>query len=318
MEYITLGHSTLQVSRMGFGCMGMSEFYGGIRNDNASIKVLHEALDQGINFFDTADMYGSGHNEELLKQAFADRWSKVIVATKFGNVRGPNGEFLGVNGKPEYIRECCNKSLRLLGIETIDLYYQHRPDPNVPIEDSIGTMRELVEEGKVRFLGISEFSSDQIRRAQKVHPISALQTEYSLWSREVESNVLETCRELGISFIAYSPLGRGFLTGSIPDKGVLDAHDWRRTNPRFTHEATEKNRVFVELIQEVASQKKATPAQIALAWVMAQGRDIIPIPGTRKIERLLDNLGALHIQFSDQELNLIRQKLPLTTVGTRY
>ncbi len=315
----TLGNSTLQVGRIGLGCMGMSEFYGGTRDEAAHIETLHTAIDLGINHFDTADMYGAGHNEELLGKAFADRWDKVTVATKYGVQRGPNGEFLGLSGRPEYVKEACENSLKRLGRETIDLYYQHRPDPNVPVEDSVGAMKELVEEGKVRFIGVSEFTPEQIRAAHAVHPITALQTEYSLWTRNVENDgVLETCRELGIAFVAYSPLGRGFLTGAIPNREALDAGDWRRDNPRFTDEALAENIRFVELIQDIAANKGATAAQVALAWVLAQGEDVFMIPGTRRIERLKENLGAWNVQFTADELTEIRGRLPRETAGARY
>lgn len=317
MQRVPLGNSPFEVSRLGFGAMGMSDFYGGERDETASIKVLHAAVDRGINFIDTADVYGSGHNEELLARAFAGRWDDVVLATKFSAVRTPEGKPT-ICAEPAYVKEACERSLRRLGRETIDLYYQHRPDPNVPIEDSIGAMKDLVEAGKVRAIGISEFSPDQIRRAHATHPVSALQTEYSLWSREPEGEILDTCRERGITFVAYSPLGRGFLTGAIPNKDVLDAHDWRRKNPRFTDEAVDRNRVFVDLVKEIAEGKGATPAQVALAWVLAQGDDIVPIPGTRRIERLDDNIGALSVKFSEAELAEIRAKLPAETAGARY
>lgn len=314
-----LGNSTLQVGRIGLGCMGMSEFYGGTRDEAAHIKTLHAAIELGINHFDTADMYGSGHNEELVSKAFSDRWDKVTVATKFGVQRGPNGEFLGVCGRPEYVKEACDKSLKRLGVETIDLYYQHRPDPNVPVEESVGAMKELVEKGKVRFIGLSEFSAEQIRAAHAVHPITALQTEYSLWTRDVENEgILEACRDLGIAFVAYSPLGRGFLTGAIPNKDALDANDFRRNNPRFSDEAVAENVRFVELIRDIAARKSATEAQVALAWVLAQGEDIFMIPGTRRIERLKENLAAWKVQFTAGELAEIRSRLPQETAGSRY
>ena len=315
----TLGNSTLQVGRIGLGCMGMSEFYGGTRDEADHIKTLHAAIELGINHFDTADMYGWGHNEELIAKAFADRWDKVTVATKFGMQRGPNGEWLGLSGRPEYVKEACDKSLERLGRETIDLYYQHRPDPNVPVEESVGAMKDLVEAGKVRFIGVSEFSAEQIRAAHAVHPITALETEYSLWSRNVEEDgVLDTCRELGIAFVAYSPLGRGFLTGAIPNREALDENDWRRKNPRFTQEALAENARFVELIQGIAAQKGAMAAQVALAWVLAQGEDIFTIPGTRRIARLKENLGAWRVTFTPEELSEIRSHLPKETVGSRY
>jgi aryl-alcohol dehydrogenase-like predicted oxidoreductase len=314
----TLGNSTLQVGRIGLGCMGMSEFYGGTRDEASHIKTLHAAIDLGINLFDTADMYGVGHNEELISKAFSDRWEKVNLATKFGVRRGANGEWLDICGRPEYVKEACEKSLKRLGIETIDLYYQHRPDPNVPVEESVGAMKELVQEGKVRFIGLSEFSTEQIRAAHAVHPITALQTEYSLWTRHVEEGILEACRDLGIAFVAYAPLGRGFLTGAIPNKEALDTNDWRRDNPRFSDEALAKNARFVELIRDIAAQKSATEAQVALAWVLAQGEDIFTIPGTRRIERLKENLGAWRVQFTAEELLEIRSRLPQETAGSRY
>jgi aryl-alcohol dehydrogenase-like predicted oxidoreductase len=315
----TLGNSTLEVGRIGLGCMGMSEFYGGTRNEAAHIKTLHAAIELGIQHFDTADMYGAGHNEALLGKAFADRWDKVTVATKFGVRRGANGEWLGISGRPEYVKKACEKSLERLGVETIDLYYQHRPDPDVPVEESVGAMKELVEAGKVRFIGVSEFSAEQIRAAHAVHPITALQTEYSLWTRNVEHDgTLQTCRELGIAFVAYSPLGRGFLTGAIPNREALDQNDWRRQNPRFSDEALSENARFVELIQAVAERKGATAAQVALAWVLAQGEDIFVIPGTRRIERLKENLGTWTVELTGEELLEIRSRLPKETVGARY
>ena len=315
----TLGNSTLRLGRIGLGCMGMSEFYGGGRDEAAHIKTLHAAIELGIDHFDTADMYGAGHNETLLAKAFADRWDRVTVATKFGMQRGPNGEWLGLSGRPEYVKEACDKSLQRLGVETVDLYYQHRPDPNVPVAESMGAMKELVEAGKVRFVGVSEFSAEQIRAAHAVHPITALQTEYSLWSRDVEGNgILATCRELGIAFVAYSPLGRGFLTGAIPNRDALDASDWRLNNPRFTDEALAENARFLSLIRDIAADKGATEAQVALAWVLAQGEDVFTIPGTRRIERLEENLGAWKVQFSAAELAAIRERLPRETAGARY
>ena len=315
----TLGNSTLQIGRIGLGCMGMSEFYGGTRDEAGHIKILHAAIDLGINHFDTADMYGAGHNEELVSKAFSDRWDRVTVATKFGVRRGADGEWLGISGRPEYVKEACEKSLTRLGIETIDLYYQHRPDPEVPVEESVGAMKELVEEGKVRFIGLSEFSPEQIRAAHTVHPITALQTEYSLWSRNVEEEgILEACRELGIAFVAYSPLGRGFLTGAIPNREALDAHDWRLENPRFSEDALAENARFVEMIRDIAAQKGVTAAQVALAWVLAQGEDIFTIPGTRRIERLEENLGAWKVKFTAEELSEIRGRLPQETAGARY
>ncbi|MBK6696025.1 MAG: aldo/keto reductase [Myxococcales bacterium] len=315
----TLGNSSLQIGRIGLGCMGMSEFYGGTRDEAAHIETLHAAVDLGIQHFDTADMYGSGHNEELLAKAFSDRWNKVTVATKFGMRRGPNGEWLGISARPEYVKEACENSLKRLGRERIDLYYQHRPDPNVPVEESVGAMKQLVQEGKVRFIGVSEFSAEQLRAAHAVHPITALQTEYSLWTRNVEDDgVLAACRDLGIAFVAYSPLGRGFLTGAIPNREALDEKDWRRSNPRFSGEALAENARFVELIREIAAQKGATEAQVALAWVLAQGEDIFTIPGTRRLERLKENLGAWQVSFTAGELEELRRRLPRETAGARY
>lgn len=313
-----LGKSKLHVGRIGLGCMGMSEFYGGTRDEDAHIKVLHAAIEMGIQHFDTADMYGAGHNETLLAKAFADRWNKVTVATKFGMQRGPKGEWLGISGRPEYVKEAAEKSLKRLGRDVIDLYYQHRPDPQVPVAESVGAMKRLVEEGKVRFIGVSEFTPEQIRAAHAVHPITALQSEYSLWSREVEEDILKTTRELGIAFVAYSPLGRGFLTGDIPNRDALDANDWRRSNPRFTDAAVAENTRFVELVKEMATQKRVKPAQVALAWVLAQGEDIFVIPGTRHVERLRENLGAGDVQFTAQELANLRSRLPAKTAGARY
>jgi aryl-alcohol dehydrogenase-like predicted oxidoreductase len=314
-----LGDSALQVGRIGLGCMGMSDFYSGAQDEVGHIKTLRAAIDLGINHFDTADMYGVGHNEELIAKAFSDRWDKVTLATKFGVRRGANGEWLGLSGRPEYVKEACEKSLRRLGVEVIDLYYQHRPDPDVPVEESVGAMKELVEAGKVRFIGLSEFSAEQIRAAHAVHPITALQTEYSLWTRNVEEEgILEACRDLGIAFVAYSPLGRGFLTGAIPNREALDADDWRRDNPRFSDEALAENARFVELLQDIATQKGATKAQVALAWVLAQGEDVFVIPGTRRIERLKENLGAWKVQFSAEELVELQGRLPRETAGSRY
>ncbi|MAS40285.1 MAG: aldo/keto reductase [Porticoccaceae bacterium] len=311
-----LGTSDLQISRLGLGCMGMSEFYGPAE-DAESIRTLHGALELGVNFFDTADMYGSGRNEELLAKAFRGRWDDLVLATKFGILRGEDGSLAGVCGRPDYVRQACDASLRRLGVDTIDLYYQHRVDPEVAIEETVGAMADLVRAGKVRYLGLSEADADQIRRAHGEHPITALQTEYSLWSRDAEGAILDTCRELDIGFVAYSPLGRGFLTGTIPDREALDPGDYRLHTPRFQAEALEQNRAFVGLVEEIAAAKGVTPAQVALAWVLHQGEDIFPIPGTRKLSRLRENLAALDIGFSDAELAEIRGRLP-TAVGGRY
>lgn len=313
----TLGHSTLNVNRIGLGCMGMSEFYGSF-NEEESINTLHKAIDLGVNFFDTADMYGSGANEQLLGKAFKGRWDDVVLATKFAIMRGPNGEFLGLNGKPEYIRQACDKSLQNLGVACIDLYYMHRQDPEVEIEDIVGTMAELVKEGKVKYLGLSEVDPETLRRAHVVHPITALQTEYSLWSREPEQEIFDVCKELGITFVAYSPLGRGFLTGAIKSRDDLEAGDFRLNNPRFTDEAIKENLKFVEVIDQIAKSKGASKAQVALAWLLSQNDEITTIPGTRKVHRLEENLGAFHVELTQVDLAFIEASTPSATVGNRY
>ena len=313
----TLGRSTLEVNRIGLGCMGMSEFYGSF-DEKESIKTLHKALDMGVNFFDTADMYGSGANERLLGKAFKGRWNDLILATKFAVMRGPNGEFLGLNGKPEYIRQACDNSLRHLGVEVIDLYYMHRKDPSVEIEEIVGTMAELVKQGKVKTIGLSEVDPETLRRAHAVHPITALQTEYSLWSREPENELFDVCKELGITFVAYSPLGRGFLTGAIKSRDDLEPGDFRLNNPRFTDEAIKKNVKFVDVIDQMAQRKGVSKAQIALAWILSQNDDITTIPGTRKIHRLEENLGAFQVALTPAELAEIEENTPQTTVGERY
>jgi aryl-alcohol dehydrogenase-like predicted oxidoreductase len=313
----TLGHSTLNVNRIGLGCMGMSEFYGSF-NDDESINTLHKALDLGVNFFDTADMYASGANEKLIGKAFKGKWNEVILATKFAVMRGPNGEWLGLNGQAEYIRKACEQSLTNLGTEAIDLYYMHRQDPKVEIEEIVGTMSDLVKEGKVKYIGLSEVDAATLRRAHKVHPITALQTEYSLWSREPEQELFEVCKELGITFVAYSPLGRGFLTGAIKSRADLEAGDFRLNNPRFTDEAFAANNKFVEVLDALAKEKNASKAQLALAWILSQNDKITTIPGTRKVNRLEENLGAFNVQLSKAELELIENSIPKETVGNRY
>ena len=312
-----LGHSTLKVNRMGLGCMGMSEFYGSF-DENESIHTLHKALDLGINFFDTADMYGSGANERLLGKAFKGRWDEVILATKFAVMRGPNGEFLGLNGQPAYIRQACDQSLQNLGIDTIDLYFMHRQDPKAEIEEIVGTMSDLVKEGKVKYIGLSEVNAETLRRAHAVHPITALQTEYSLWSREPEQALFDVCKELGITFVAYSPLGRGFLTGAIKSRADLEQGDFRLSNPRFTDEAIKENLKFVEVVEQIAQAKKVSKAQVALAWVLSQNDEIVTIPGTKKAHRLEENLGAFSVEFTKTDMDTIQKSMPSVTVGNRY
>ena len=313
----TLGRSTLDVNRIGLGCMGMSEFYGSF-NEEESIKTLHKAIDLGVNFFDTADMYGSGANEQLLGKAFKEHWDKIVLATKFAIMRGPNGEFLGLNGKPEYIKQACDQSLQNLGVEAIDLYYMHRQDPEVAIEEIVGTMADLVKAGKVKYIGLSEVDPETLRRAHAVHPITALQTEYSLWSREPEQELLDVCATLGITFVAYSPLGRGFLTGAIKSRADLEEGDWRLTNPRFTDEAIQENLKFVEIIERIAQNKGVSKAQIALAWVLSRNDEITTIPGTRKVHRLEENLGAFNVALTQSDLDEIEEHMPAEAAGGRY
>ena len=318
MEQRQLGRSSLLVSALGLGCMGMSEFYGP-RDDEESIRTLRRAIDLGVTFFDTADMYGPFVNEELVGKALRPHRAGVVIATKFGNVRGPKGERLGINGRPEYVRQACEASLRRLGVETIDLYYQHRVDPNTPIEETVGAMSRLVEEGKIRFLGLSEAAAETIRRAARVHPIAALQTEYSLWTRDVEAGILKTCRELGIGFVAYSPLGRGFLTGAYRTADALHETDFRRGSPRFQDENIKKNLALVERIERIASRIPCTPAQIALAWLLAQGGDIVPIPGTKRRVYLEDNVGAVDVTLTPEDLRALDEAAPAgAAAGLRY
>jgi aryl-alcohol dehydrogenase-like predicted oxidoreductase len=309
----TLGKSTLNVNRIGLGCMGMSEFYGAF-NDQESINTLHKAIDLGVNFFDTADMYASGANEKLIGNAFKGRWDDVILATKFGVMRGPNGEWLGLNGQAEYIQKACEQSLSNLGTDVIDLYYMHRQDPKVEIEEIVGAMAELVKQGKVKYLGLSEVNSDTLRRAHKIHPITALQTEYSIWSREPEQELFEVCKELGITFVAYSPLGRGFLTGAIKSRSDMEVGDFRLNNPRFTEDAILENLRFVEVINQLANDK----GQIALSWILSQNDEITAIPGTRKIQRLEENLGAFNVILTQSDFDIIESSIPKTTKGNRY
>jgi aryl-alcohol dehydrogenase-like predicted oxidoreductase len=298
--------------------MGMSEFYGP-RNEEESLATVHLALDQGLNFLDTADVYGTGHNEELVGKAIQGRRNEIVLATKFGNRRGADGSFLGINGRPEYVRSACEASLTRLKVETIDLYYQHRVDANVPIEETVGAMGRLVEDGKVRYLGLSEAAPATLRRAHRVHPISALQTEYSLWSRDPEEEILPTCRELGISFVAYSPLGRGFLTGRFKSVEDLGADDWRRNHPRFQGENFTRNLELVRRVEQMASEKGCKASQLALAWELAQGEEVVPIPGTTRRAHLEENLAALELTLSPEDLAGLDEVAPKgATAGERY
>jgi aryl-alcohol dehydrogenase-like predicted oxidoreductase len=318
MQPRTLGSQGLHVSAIGIGCMGMSEFYG-TSDDAQSIDTIHRALDLGVTFIDTADMYGPFTNEQLVGRAIRGRRDEVVLATKFGNERNPDGSWKGINGRPEYVRQCCDDSLKRLGIEQIDLYYQHRVDPKTPIEDTVGAMAELVQTGKVRYLGLSEAAPRTIRRAHAVHPISALQTEYSLWSRDPEDEILPTIRELGIGFVAYSPLGRGFLSGQIQSIEDLEPDDYRRNNPRFQGQNFQKNLDLVRRIREIAAEKEITPSQLALAWLLTRGDDIVPIPGVRKREHLEENVAALGVTISAEELARIDEAAPVgAAAGDRY
>jgi aryl-alcohol dehydrogenase-like predicted oxidoreductase len=318
METRKLGSQGLEVSALGLGCMGMSEFYGTADEDEA-IATIHRAIELGVTFLDTADMYGWGANERLVGKAIADRRDQVVLATKFGNMRGPAGEFLGISGKPEYVRSACEASLERLGVDTIDLYYQHRVDLETPIEDTVGAMAELVQEGKVRYLGLSEAAPETIRRAHAVHPISALQTEYSLWTRDPEVEILPTVRELGIGFVAYSPLGRGFLTGRLRSVEDLEETDFRRRGPRFQEENLRQNLALVAEVETLAAEKGVTPSQLALAWVLARGDDIVPIPGTKRRKYLEENAAAAEIELTPEEIDRLEQAFPVgAAAGDRY
>jgi aryl-alcohol dehydrogenase-like predicted oxidoreductase len=314
-----IGSQGLQASPIGLGCMGMSEFYGP-SNEKESIATIHRAMELGVDMLDTADMYGPFKNEELVGRAIKGKRDRVIIATKFGNVRDPRDPTKrSINGRPEYVKQACEGSLKRLGVETIDLYYQHRVDPNTPIEDTVGAMADLVAEGKVRYLGLSEAAVNTIRRAHKVHPISAVQTEYSLWTRDPEEGLLDALRTLGIGFVAYSPLGRGFLTGQIKRVEDLAEDDFRRQNPRFQGDNFQKNLELVGKVEEIAKEHKCTPAQLAVAWVLAQGDDIVPIPGTRHPERVEENVGALNVVLSENDLRRIDAAAPKgAAAGARY
>ncbi len=318
METRKLGAQGLEVSALGLGCMGMSEFYG-TTDEGEGIATIHRAIELGVTFLDTADMYGWGANERLVGKAIADRRDQVVLATKFGSVRGPAGEYLGISGTPDDVRSACDASLERLGVDTIDLYFQHRVDPKTPIEDTVGAMAELVQEGKVRYLGLSEAAPDTIRRAHAVHPIDALQTEYSLWSRDAEPEILPTVRELGIGFVAYAPLGRGFLTGRIRSVDELDEGDFRRHGPRFQEENLQHNLELVAVVEALAAEKGARPSQIALAWVLSRGDDIVPIPGTKRRSYLEENAAAAEIELTPAELERLEQAFPAgVAAGDRY
>jgi aryl-alcohol dehydrogenase-like predicted oxidoreductase len=318
MKTRKLGSQGLEVSAEGLGCMGMSEFYGDA-DESEAVRTIHRALELGVNFLDTADMYGPFKNEMLVGRAVAERRDQVMIATKFGHVRGENGERLGLRGDAEYVRQACDASLKRLGTDHIDLYYQHRVDKSVEIEETVGAMKELVDAGKVRYIGLSEASPETVRRAHAVHPLTALQTEYSLWTRDPEDRILPTVRELGIGFVAYSPLGRGFLSGRFRSPDDFDDGDFRKNHPRFQGENFQKNLELVERVKEIAAEKGASAGQLALAWVLAQGDDIVPIPGTTKVANLEENVAAAEIELSDDDLARLDEAAPKgVTAGDRY
>lgn len=318
MQYRRLGKSSLVVSAMGLGCMGMSQSYGPA-DEQESLATINLAIDRGITLLDTADMYGGGANEELLAKVLAKRRNEVVLATKFGNMRMPDGRFLGVNGKPEYVQEACEASLKRLKIATIDLYYLHRVDTNVPIEETVGAMARLIEQGKVRYLGLSEAGAKTVQRAHATYPITALQSEYSIWTRDPEGEILDTCRELGVGLVPYSPLGRGILTGKVKNTSEFGPKDFRRISPRFQGENFDKNLKLVERIERIAAEKSCTPAQLALAWVLAQGQDVVPIPGTKRRTNLEQNLKALDVQLSRDDLRRMDEVAPRgAAAGARY
>jgi aryl-alcohol dehydrogenase-like predicted oxidoreductase len=314
MKKRKIGNSDLQVFPIGLGTMGMSEFYGEA-NEEQSISTIHKAIELGVDFLDTADMYGSGHNEELLGKALKDKFGEITLATKFAVVRGPNGEFAGINCKPEYVKQACEASLKRLGTDTIDLYYCHRVDPETPIEETVGAMAELVKEGKVRYLGLSEVKGETLKRAHAVHPISAVQSEYSIWTRDIEEANMKECRELGVSTVAYSPLGRGILTGKF--NNISDPNDYRNHLPRMQAENFKSNKKIIEKVEEIAASKNAKASQIALAWVLAKGEDVIPIPGTKREKYLIENLYALKIELTNEEISEL-DKLYAFVKGNRY